>query len=132
MTVKQAGGVVVMGNRVVLRRTAKGEYLFPKGHIEVGETAEQAALREVAEETGLEARIVASLGEVSFSYQGEEYQVALFLMQVVRELPQWQDHQGRDAVAVPREKVAELLSFDNYRQIWARALRILQPGSAAS
>ena len=53
MTVRQAGGVVLLGDQVVLRRTARGEYLFPKGHLEEGETEEETALREVAEETGL-------------------------------------------------------------------------------
>ncbi len=127
MTVRQAGGVVVMGNRVVLRRTARGEYLFPKGHLDPGETEEQAAIREVAEETGLEARIVASLGDVYFFYQGEDYQVTLFLMRVTQQLPEWQDHQGRDAVAVPRDRVRDLLTFQDYRLIWDRAERVLGP-----
>jgi len=132
MTVRQAGGVVLLDGRVVLRRTAKGEYLFPKGHMEPGETAEQTAVREVEEETGLEVAIVADLGEVSFSYQAEEYLVNMFLMRVTRQLPQWQQHAGRDAVAVPLEKVRELLSFDSYRQVWSRAQRLLYPWSATS
>ena len=39
---------------------------LPKGHIEVGETPEQAALREVAEETGIESAIERSLGVIDF------------------------------------------------------------------
>lgn len=128
MPVRQAGGVVIFRNRVVLRRTAKGEHLFPKGHLEVGETPEQAAVREVAEETGLEAVVVADLGEISFFHQDEEHRVNLFLMRATRELPEWGDHQGRDAVPVPRERVRELLSFEEYREAWARAQRILWPG----
>ncbi len=127
MIVKQAGGVVVLGDRVVLRRTAKGEYLFPKGHMEAGETAEQTALREVAEETGVEARIVASLPRVTFSYQGDDYEVDFFLMQTAGRLPDFQDHLATDTVLVPRDQVHDLLSFDNYRTLWSRAERILWP-----
>ncbi len=131
MAIVQAGGVVLLNGRVVLRRTARGEYLFPKGHAEPGEPLERTALREVAEETGLEAVIVADLGEVSFTYQGEEYQVNFFLMRATRQLPEWQDHRGRDALEVPQEKVENLLSFENYRQVWSRARRLLQPWSSS-
>lgn len=39
---------------------------FPKGHLEAGETAEQAAVREVLEETGLTAEVNAPLGTIAF------------------------------------------------------------------
>lgn len=126
MAVQQAGGVVIMGDQVVLRLTSKGEYLFPKGHLEPGETQEQTALREVAEETGLEGEIVQRLGEVSFTYQGDEYLVTFYLVRATRQLPEYKDHIGKDVVVVPREQVASLLSFDNYRRIWARAEQLLQ------
>ncbi len=125
MIVKQAGGVVLMGHQVVLRRTARGEYLFPKGHIDPGETEEETARREVAEETGVEAEIVAPLGEIGFSYQGDDYRVAMFLMRVTRWLPDWPEHLARDTVVVPREQVAGLLSFESYRQLWAEAEKLL-------
>ncbi len=125
MIVPQAGGVVMMEDQVVLRRTAKGEYLFPKGHIDPGETEEETARREVAEETGVEAEIVAPLGEIQFSYQGDDYRVAMFLMRVIRHLTDWPQHLEADTVVVPREQVAVLLSFESYRQLWARAQTLL-------
>lgn len=114
-----------MGDQVVLRLTPEGEYLFPKGHLEPDETLEGTAVREVAEETGLEAEIVARLGEVSFTYRGEEYQVTFFLMRATRQLPGWQDHLGRDVVVVPRQQVPVLLGFESYRRIWAQAEELL-------
>ncbi len=132
MVVRQAGGVVLLGDQVVLRLTPKGEYLFPKGHIDPGETLEETALREVDEETGLRAEIVARLGEVFFSYQGEEYQVTFFLMRATERLPEWEDHLGKDVVVMARERVAAHLSFESYRQIWAEAERLLQSGPSGS
>lgn len=52
--VRAAGGVVENGNGDVLFMTRKGWRDLPKGHIEEGETPEQAAVREVQEETGLQ------------------------------------------------------------------------------
>ncbi|HEX9712178.1 MAG TPA: NUDIX domain-containing protein [Actinomycetota bacterium] len=60
-----AGGVVIDGDRVlVLHRPHRREVRLPKGHIEDGESAEAAALRETAEESGhLELETLADLGE---------------------------------------------------------------------
>ena len=49
-------------------RGGKLEWCIPKGHLEQDETSEQAALREVFEETGLEAQIIQHLGEVNYQF----------------------------------------------------------------
>lgn len=69
-----AGGVVyrragdVIEVALAAHRTRRGELAWglPKGEIEPDETAEQAAVREVREETGLEAEIEASLGDIRY------------------------------------------------------------------
>jgi 8-oxo-dGTP pyrophosphatase MutT (NUDIX family) len=69
-----AGGVVVHDRRVLAivptRRAADGSLVLalPKGHLDGDETAEQAAAREVREETGVEVRLVEELGEVRYWY----------------------------------------------------------------
>jgi 8-oxo-dGTP pyrophosphatase MutT (NUDIX family) len=47
-----------------LDRRGRLRWSLPKGHVEVGETTEQAAIREVEEETGISGRITARLGSV--------------------------------------------------------------------
>ncbi|WP_175084925.1 NUDIX hydrolase [Candidatus Frankia nodulisporulans] len=49
-----------------LDRSGRMLWSLPKGHIEAGETAEQAAVREVGEETGLTGRILGRLGTIDF------------------------------------------------------------------
>jgi 8-oxo-dGTP pyrophosphatase MutT (NUDIX family) len=78
-----AGGVVYRrsdeGVEVVLaaRRTRRGDLAWglPKGLVEPDETPEQAAVREVREETGLEAEVEASLGEIRYFYVWEGVRV---------------------------------------------------------
>jgi len=74
-----AGGLVVdlagdvPRGALIGRTDRRGRLLWslPKGHIERGETAEQAAIREVAEETGINGEIMAELGSVDFWFMAE-------------------------------------------------------------
>ena len=71
---EQRGAVEVA---LAARRTRRGELAWglAKGAIEPGETDEQAAVREVREETGLEARIESDLGEIRYFYVWEGVRV---------------------------------------------------------
>jgi 8-oxo-dGTP pyrophosphatase MutT (NUDIX family) len=70
-----AGGVVVRDGEVLaivpVKRASDGTRVLalPKGHFDPGETAVQAARREVREETGVEAEPVRELGEARYSYR---------------------------------------------------------------
>jgi 8-oxo-dGTP pyrophosphatase MutT (NUDIX family) len=70
-----AGGVVVRGGEflaiVPTRRASDGSRVLglPKGHVDPGETAVQAAEREVREETGIVAEPVQELGEARYWYR---------------------------------------------------------------
>ena len=70
-----AGGFVLAADgspriAVIGRRNRGGriDWCVPKGHLEDSETVEQAALREIAEETGLEASIIESLGSIHYEF----------------------------------------------------------------
>jgi 8-oxo-dGTP diphosphatase len=67
-----AGGVLLKDGRLLLikMRNLLGEevWTFPKGHLEASETAAQAALREVKEETGLDGRVLRALGTARYSF----------------------------------------------------------------
>lgn len=75
-----AGGIVVRrDNNCVeflllkqIRKTGEIQWVMPKGHIQQGETSEQAAVREVREESGVEELgVIAFLGEQAFQYREE-------------------------------------------------------------
>jgi len=125
MAAVQAGGIIVWRDRLVLRRTLRGEWVFPKGWIESGETPEQAALREVREETGVRAEIVRTAGIAPYEAAGEVREVAYFLMRVT-DAPDWADHAGIDAATFPIHEVEGVLSFENNRELWLRSLNDVQ------
>ena len=65
---KSAGGVVLYNNKALVLRRFSGDWVLPKGHIEIGETPEIAAIREVEEETGIRAAIEKYIGHVYYTY----------------------------------------------------------------
>ncbi len=70
---RSSGGIVMrkLGEaiRVLLIKDGYGRWTWPKGNIERGETPEQAALREIAEETGVkDARILEHLDDITYFY----------------------------------------------------------------
>jgi len=70
-----AGGVVFRRNpkgeiEILLIQDAKDRWTIPKGHIEEGETAQETAVREIAEEAGLEkVEVLGWLGKIHFRYR---------------------------------------------------------------
>lgn len=63
-----AGGVVFNGNKVLLLRNEKGEWVFPKGVIRKGELSQDVALKRVKEEAGVCAKIVSTVGRTSYEF----------------------------------------------------------------
>ncbi len=68
-----AGGVVMDNDKVlILERKDRGDFVIPKGHIEQDEKPEEAALREVQEETGYQnLEIIKPLGRSDYFYKEE-------------------------------------------------------------
>lgn len=69
-----AGGIVIddeaaLSRVLLVHRPRYDDWSFPKGKLEAGETLEEAALREVREETGLECRIVRELAITRYRYR---------------------------------------------------------------
>jgi 8-oxo-dGTP diphosphatase len=85
--VRAAGGVVWRGPRreaeiVLVHRPKHGDWSLPKGKLEPGESHEDAALREVEEETGASCRLGPALGEIRYrDRHGRLKEVRYWLME---------------------------------------------------
>jgi 8-oxo-dGTP pyrophosphatase MutT (NUDIX family) len=126
-----AGGVVLRKNDgglevVIAGRASDGMWVFPKGTPDEEETIEETALREVAEETGLAVRILASIGSTDywFASRGVRYHkvVHFFLMEPTGGDVAAHDQEYDLVRWAPVDEARRLLSFDNYRDLLQRAI----------
>jgi 8-oxo-dGTP pyrophosphatase MutT (NUDIX family) len=127
-----AGGVVVNGDDVAVivpvKRAADGSRVLglPKGHPDPGESAEQAAIREVREETGLEADLIESLGDVRYHYERGHRtvrkDVRFFLFEYRSGSLDDHDHEIEEARWMPLRAAAVELTYLGEREMVQRAL----------
>ena len=137
-----AGGVVIDPDSeplrcvviVPTRRAADGSKVLtlPKGHPDGGETPEAAALREVREETGVDATIRAQLGDVRYVYHRSGRRIAkvvrFYLMERTGGSLEDHDHEVEVARWVPLEEAAATLSHEGEREMAQRALSAMANG----
>lgn len=103
---------------LVEARGSGGEWVLPKGHIEPGETPEAAAVREVEEEAGVRATVVAPAGEGEYAVDGQPVRTIFFLMQYQGEASRQEDR----ARAWRRyEEALGLLRFEDTRRVLMQA-----------
>lgn len=128
-----AGGVVYRRRRgaaqVVLaaRRTRRGDLVWglPKGEVEPAETPEEAAVREVREETGLRARIEEPLGDIRYVYVWDDVRVRkrvhFFLMRATGGRLADHDEEMEDVRWFPLDRAVRLAAYRGEREVLRRA-----------
>jgi 8-oxo-dGTP pyrophosphatase MutT (NUDIX family) len=133
-----AGGVVYRREgeeiEVVLasRRTRRGELAWglAKGGIEEGESHEEAAVREVKEETGYDAEIEASLGDTRYFYVWEDTRIRktvhFFLMRCTGGDPDDRDDEMEDVRWFPLDRALKRAAYRGEREVLGRAADLLR------
>ena len=131
-----AGGVLVRRLRgrwwlAAIRPNGKpeGVWALPKGLIDPGETGAATALREVAEETGVEGTLLEKLGDVRYVYSrgGERIfkVVSFFLLRYrsgrIGELPAGMELEVAEARWLPLDEAPRLLAYGGERQMAEKA-----------
>lgn len=105
---------------------------LPKGGVETGETPEQAALREVEEEMGWLARVVAPLETVHYTYHEAGARVSkrvhFFLMALAHDQQQLRDAELERVYWCAIEEAADRLSFETERQVLRGARERIERG----
>jgi 8-oxo-dGTP pyrophosphatase MutT (NUDIX family) len=127
--IRQSGAIVVRldgSEPQVLLVTAKRNprnWIFPKGHIEKGESAEAAALREAHEEAGVVGRLIGPAGVLEYSFLGAKARVEYFLAEFTKEAGPPED--GRSRAWFELDEALERLNYKNTRKLLRKAWRLI-------
>ena len=136
-----AGGLVLdsrseFANAALIgRRDRRGRMLWslPKGHVEGGETIEQAAVREVAEETGVVGEVIGALGTIDFWFVAGRSRIHktvhhFLLLRTDGELSD-ADVEVAAVAWVPLAEVSDRLAYADERRLLDEVPALLQVGS---
>jgi 8-oxo-dGTP pyrophosphatase MutT (NUDIX family) len=117
-----AGGVVVRNGEVALvHRPRYDDWTLPKGKVDRGESYEEAAVREVEEETGVRARLVRELPSTNYRVSGRPKVVRYWLMDVEHEGPFTPNDETDQLRWVSPDEALRLLTYDRDRDVLASA-----------
>ena len=124
-----AGGLVLDRSGPVImavligRHDRRGRLVWsmPKGHLEPGETAEVAAIREVQEETGIMSHVIATLGTIDFWFMSQDRRIHKTVHHYLLEADGGElsdaDVEVVQVAWIPLEEVSDLLRYPDERRL---------------
>ena len=132
VAVKVEDGIAYVACIARRNRAGRLEWCLPKGHIEAGETPEQAAVREVAEETGIEAEVLQTLGVIDYWFTGDDRRVHKVVHHYLLEARAGvittdndPDHEAEVARWIAVADLMRELAYPNERKMAQAAARLL-------
>ena len=118
---------------VPVKRSADGDRVLslPKGHLQSDESPEEAATREVQEETGVQAELIEKLGDVRYGFERKGRRVrktvAFYLFEYRSGDLADHDHEIEDALWLPFVQAERDLTYEGEREMVGRALSRVAP-----
>lgn len=131
---RSAGGLVLKRKNgafegLVIGRASPRIWSFPKGHVEPTETIETAALREVQEETSIEAQIIEKLSDIRYWFYSNKMKhskvVHFFLMRYLGGTPKPQVGEVDEVAWIPLDELLDVLTHLNERRLVGMARKIV-------
>jgi 8-oxo-dGTP pyrophosphatase MutT (NUDIX family) len=128
---------------VLVRVGPKNRWQLPKGLVDTGESPELTAIREVGEETGVHARLIAPLEVIEYWYVGDDRDgrrvrfhkfVHFYLLEYESGTVDQHDHEVEESRWVALSAAVHMLAFSSEQKVMARARALLdsrQPGATS-
>jgi 8-oxo-dGTP pyrophosphatase MutT (NUDIX family) len=132
-----AGGLVLDRSNqqfraaLIARHDRRGRLIWslPKGHVEPGESAQEAAIREVREETGIESSVLAPLGTIDFWFMADDKRIHKtvhhFILDAHGGELSDEDREVFEVAWVPLDEVAAKLAYSDERKLMAKVAGVL-------
>ena len=122
---KSCGAIIVNENKALIIKQKSGFYGFPKGHMKENETEKMTALREVKEETNIDIEIDDNLRfSIFYLVNGNiNKEVVYFVGYPKNTNIKIQEQELESAQWIELEKVEEILTFDNLKELWRKVLK---------
>ena len=136
--IRAAGGIVhrfvtsVSVEIACIYREARGDWTFPKGKLDRGETFEQAAIREVVEETGMHCRVERFVGTTNYTHRKGKPKIVAYYLMSVNEGEFAPNDEVDELVWLPLERVRDLLTWDRDRELFDLVLQLPELRARAS
>ena len=123
---KSCGAIVINNNNeILLVKTVKGFFGFPKGHVENDETEQETAIREVKEETNIDIEIISDKRFV-FSYKVDgviDKDVIFFIAKPISNNLKSQESEITESKWVDINIVESYFDFDNIKKLWNNEIK---------
>lgn len=125
-----AGGVVVFGNTILLLKKYNGDWVLPKGKVELDESFKQTAIREVYEESSVKVDVIEYLDEIHYTYKNNwednnviNKTVHWFLMKArfMDSIP-LKEEGFIDAKFIHMDRSVDLAKYDDEKRIITKAI----------
>lgn len=136
-----SGGVVFRpagaAHEVALIRVARADghaWALPKGWVEKGEDLEQTAVREVREETGLRAKVLRKLGEITYEFYAKPERsrvlktVHVFLLECLGGDTAEHDDEVEEVRWFTLDEAVRTMTYKNEREMLEKAVSLIQGG----
>ncbi len=120
ITIKAGCILINMETKRIALVCRKGEFSFPKGHLEEGEKIEECAIRETIEETGHECHLIKEIAKINYSNpSGEDVENYFFIaMDDGVSKKHINENDKEETIWKDFSEIENTLSYENLIELW--------------
>ena len=136
--IRAAGGIVTrttLGGHIevaCIYRESRGDWTFPKGKLDFGETFEEGALREVFEETGMRCNVVRFVGTTNYTHRKGKPKIVVYYLMVADDGEFQPNDEVDELVWLALDDVRDHLTWDRDQELFDMVIGLPELQARAS